>query len=144
MAEIKDLEATIPYPSQVMDERTTRILDTAIFQYIARQLWELRQLLEAERREGEVTERRFEDITSAGKSYGIRKNLGVEFSIADVFNEGPNTVFVRVNSKQAEELTLWAGQGIVLNHEKAKKKLTWLHFRCGGDETATVRVIGQF
>ena len=138
-----DLEATIPYPPEVMDERTTRVLDTALFQYMARQLWEMRQLQEAERREGEVMQRTFEDVTT-GTTYNIRKNEGVNFFIADIFNEGPNTAYVRVNHRMSEEITLWAGQGIVLNHEKAKKKLSWLRFRCESDEMATIRVIGQY
>ncbi len=138
-----DLEATVPYSPEVMGERTTRVLDTALFQYMARQLWEMRQHMEAEQREGEVMQRTFDDVTT-GTTYDIRKNEGINFFIADIFNEGPNTAYIRINHRMTEEITLWAGQGIVLNHEKAKRKLSWLRFRCDDDETAVIRVIGQY
>lgn len=137
------LEETVPYSPGMMDERTTSILDTAIFQYIARQLWEVRQMLEAERSEGKLAPETI-DVTETGEEYDAKKVLGVEFFTADLFNDGPNTVYIRVNQRQAKQVTLNNGESLTLDFTKSKRKIHWLYFRCDTGETASVRVVGKY
>ena len=126
-----------------MDERTTRILDTALLQYIARQLWEVRQLLEAERSEGEISFKTV-SVTDAGEEYDIKKTLGVEFLTVDLLNTGPDTVYIRVNKRLAEEIIRNSGDSISIDFEKSREKIAKLYFRCDTGETASVWVMGKY
>lgn len=111
---------------------------------IAGRLSDMQEMLEAERSEGEVTKK---DISVTGAlpiEYDIRRDEGVEFLTADIYNDGPNTVYILVDNRMGKEIIIEFNHGIRIDRIKAKKKLHWLYFRCNSGENAEVHVIGQW
>lgn len=123
---------------------TPEALTVIYLDEISGRLSDLCDLLEAERSEGEVTRK---DISVTGDSpveYDIRRDEGVEFFLADIYNDGPNTVYIRIDRRTGKEVTLRNNEGVHIDRTKAKTKLHWLYFRTDSGENAEVRVIGQW
>lgn len=123
---------------------TPEALTVIYLDEISGRLSDLCDLLEAERSEGEVTRK---DISVTGDSpveYDIRRDEGVEFFMADIYNDGPNTAHIRVDRRTGKEVTLRNNEGVHIDRTKSRKRLHWLYFRTASGETAEVRVIGQW
>lgn len=62
---------------------------------------------------------------------------------ASFYNDGPNTVYIAINGffKWSE---IKKGESLVLDFQKADKRITLVHHKCDAGETASVRVVGKY
>ena len=111
---------------------------------IAGRLSDVHEMLEAERSEGEVTKKDISVVGGSPIEYDIRRDIGVPFLVADIYNKGPNDVYVLVDRSMGKEIILSDDEGIHIDRTKSRRKLHWLYFRCASGEQASVRVIGQW
>lgn len=111
---------------------------------ISGRLSDIQEVLEVERSKGEIRRR---DISVAGGApieYDIRRDEATSFFVADIYNDGPNTVYVSVDRHIGNEIVIRDDEGIRIDRTKAQNKLRWLYFRCADGERASIRVIGQW
>ena len=130
-------------------ERLTQagaIIALDLLDEIATHLSRLRTLEEDERSEGDTatfTLSAGPSVTEQEVRHPITREPIVLQSVS-FFNDGPNTVYIRLHYPSARTITLNNGESIDRSFQKAKRKLRYIYHYTDPGNSASVRVVGGF